>query len=253
MTDSTEGPTPETFVLMGKYACGFTNDGRHCLGCGGSMELCGTPKSQCPHGDPNERQKVTELLAALAAVRARADAAIAERDRFRAYFGGAMRDDGLIDLKPFVLAERLDAAEARAESPIDMVLYCPKCDVQHIDAPDERTPDWKNPSHKSHLCHGCGHIWRPSDHPTNGVASLPSGKDAATTPNHAALSRALEEAQRDAGRLAEALEKVANWRQGCHAFDADMGNNPRSFNNEEEWETLEAHATDSLAARRQDG
>lgn len=32
-------------------------------------------------------------------------------------------------------------------TPIDMVLYCPKCGLQHLDAPDERTPDWTNPPH----------------------------------------------------------------------------------------------------------
>jgi hypothetical protein len=66
--------------------------------------------------------------------------------------------------------------------PIDMVLHCPACGMQHIDAvetlnvgPDERgrrTPSavtWSNPPHRSHLCHGCGHIWRPADVPTNGV------------------------------------------------------------------------------------
>ena len=71
--------------------------------------------------------------------------------------------------------------------PVDMVLHCPACGMQHIDAPeDERTetihhgPDvidevvvgWENPPHRSHLCHGCGHIWRPADVPTNGVESV---------------------------------------------------------------------------------
>ena len=56
--------------------------------------------------------------------------------------------------------------------PIDMVLHCPKCGLQHIDAPDERTHGWRNEPHRSHLCHGCGHIWRPADVPTNGVAAV---------------------------------------------------------------------------------
>lgn len=61
--------------------------------------------------------------------------------------------------------------------PIPMILFCPSCGVQHIDAPDERTPDWANPPHKSHLCHGCGHIWRPCDRPTEGVKEIQtSGK-----------------------------------------------------------------------------
>ena len=55
---------------------------------------------------------------------------------------------------------------------IDMVLHCPACGLQHIDAPDERTPNWKNEPHRSHLCHGCGHIWRPADVATNGVAAV---------------------------------------------------------------------------------
>lgn len=77
-----------------------------------------------------------------------------------------------------------------AEKPIDMILLCPKCGTQHIDAPDDsrgpskcqRTPHcaepcgewcgWTNPPHRSHLCAGCGHIWRPADVPTNGVAAI---------------------------------------------------------------------------------
>jgi hypothetical protein len=77
-------------------------------------------------------------------------------------------------------------------APIDMVLHCPKCGKQHIDAPEmtwkealEATgrsvpPEaeeahgrkWTNRPHRSHLCHGCGHIWRPADVPTNGVQAV---------------------------------------------------------------------------------
>ena len=38
-------------------------------------------------------------------------------------------------------------------APIDMVLHCPACGLQHIDGPDERTPGWTNAPHRSHLCH----------------------------------------------------------------------------------------------------
>jgi len=73
-----------------------------------------------------------------------------------------------------------DAARASGEAPIDMVLHCPACGMQHIDAPEkvsEARPvlygdAWLNPPHRSHLCHGCGHIWRPADVPTNGVAAV---------------------------------------------------------------------------------
>lgn len=76
------------------------------------------------------------------------------------------------------------AIHASLEQPaavaIDAVLHCPRCGLQHIDAPDNRTPDWNNPPHKSHLCHGCKLVWRVADTPTNGVQSLPSRKDAWT-------------------------------------------------------------------------
>lgn len=71
--------------------------------------------------------------------------------------------------------------------PIDMVLHCPACGDQHIDAPEPHHLDtelernglpgapaatWTNPPHRSHLCRGCGHIWRPADVATNGVAAV---------------------------------------------------------------------------------
>ncbi len=96
------------------------------------------------------------------------------------------------------------------QEPIDMILHCPSCGKQHVDAPE---PDicecgcdqychqengecwgkavtekplprtvhcdckgfkvaWLNPPHKSHLCHGCGTVWRPADVPTNGVEKI---------------------------------------------------------------------------------
>lgn len=77
--------------------------------------------------------------------------------------------------------------------PIDMILFCPACGTQHVDAPDERTPDWKNEPHRSHLCHNCGNIWRPADVATNGVAAIKT-KGKADSPQatlahpHAALA-----------------------------------------------------------------
>jgi hypothetical protein len=77
-------------------------------------------------------------------------------------------------------------AAVQEPKPIDMVLHCPECGVQHIDAPegepnlldariDEDAPQkelWSNPPHRSHLCHGCGLVWRPADVATNGVKSI---------------------------------------------------------------------------------
>lgn len=80
------------------------------------------------------------------------------------------------------------AAPAPAQQepePIDMVLHCPVCGMQHIDAPEQQDPNerdfgmttkesgaWTNPPHRSHLCHGCEHVWRPADVPTNGVQAV---------------------------------------------------------------------------------
>lgn len=75
----------------------------------------------------------------------------------------------------------LVAGEAAAP-PIDMLLWCPTCHAQHVDKPDARTPEWSNPPHKSHLCHTCGTIWRPSNVPTNGVRTIAMRGKADTWP-----------------------------------------------------------------------
>lgn len=59
--------------------------------------------------------------------------------------------------------------EAPAAAPLDMLLFCPRCGHQHIDAPEG---EWENPPHRSHKCSRCEAIWRPSDFPTNGIAAL---------------------------------------------------------------------------------
>ncbi len=89
--------------------------------------------------------------------------------------------------------------------PIDMILYCPKCDFQHIDKPESKCGKirvhlagvpirciralghtgecsidsdsdeavaWDNPPHKIHLCARCQHLWQPALVRTNGVQSL---------------------------------------------------------------------------------
>ncbi len=65
-----------------------------------------------------------------------------------------------------------DAGDSYDEpSPVAMILFCPSCGMQHIDAPDLEK-GWDNPPHRSHLCGGCGHIWRPADVPTVGVDTI---------------------------------------------------------------------------------
>lgn len=82
-------------------------------------------------------------------------------------------------------------------TPIDMVLHCPACHHQHIDAPEtdeqyngrlfesswwecggDKPERWTNPVHRSHKCQHCDFIWRPADVPTNGVEHvLTKGKN----------------------------------------------------------------------------
>jgi len=66
---------------------------------------------------------------------------------------------------------RMVADAGAALQPLNVVLPCPACGVLHVDAPEPQN-DWTNPPHKSHLCHGCGAVWRPADVPTNGVAQV---------------------------------------------------------------------------------
>jgi hypothetical protein len=108
------------------------------------------------------------------------------------------RDDVLRQVSDAARAWELRSAiepaapvSAPAAAPIPMLLFCPRCGMQHVDAPmteeqyterlhesawwelgGEKPERWTNPPHRSHLCHGCGHIWRPADVATNGVATL---------------------------------------------------------------------------------
>lgn len=88
-----------------------------------------------------------------------------------------------------------------SEKPIPMILFCPRCRLQHIDRAEPHKPDcrqsgerilhapapctcgvWRNPIHKSHLCAGCGHVWRPTDVPTTGVAEITTHGEKDDTP-----------------------------------------------------------------------
>lgn len=90
------------------------------------------------------------------------------------------------------------------EPTYDMVIFCPACHQQHIDAPEpcrmcdgtgtrispkgaitsmvcnacDGTGQWTNRPHKSHTCHYCGIVFRLADFCTNGVAEIKTkGKD----------------------------------------------------------------------------
>jgi len=53
------------------------------------------------------------------------------------------------------------------DPPVPMVLHCPKCGAQHIDRGVYATR-----VHRTHLCAGCGELWKPFDYATVGVESV---------------------------------------------------------------------------------
>lgn len=92
------------------------------------------------------------------------DAALAELER------DARAGRGQHEPTETFLALVAELRQARA--PIPLLLFCPACGVQHVD-----THDWaRERAHRSHLCKpedgGCGHVWRPADVATVGVAKL---------------------------------------------------------------------------------
>lgn len=83
------------------------------------------------------------------------------------------------------------AAEAGAREPLPMLLFCPACNMQHVDAPQPEK-DWANPPHRSHECQGCGYVWRPADALTTGVAAIATKGKADRSPIPAAEAGARE-------------------------------------------------------------
>lgn len=63
----------------------------------------------------------------------------------------------------------LMSLHASAEvAPVPMILYCPTCQKQHIDAP-EPAVGWTNPHHSKHRCAFCKTEWRPFPYKTTGM------------------------------------------------------------------------------------
>jgi hypothetical protein len=46
----------------------------------------------------------------------------------------------------------------------DIVTTCPDCGLLHLDV-----GAWRDRPHRTHLCAGCGRLWRPSEGHTRGV------------------------------------------------------------------------------------
>jgi hypothetical protein len=129
----------------------------------------------------------------------------------------------------------LSANAGEVQPPLDMILHCSACGLQHIDAPDERTPGWKNEPHRSHLCHGCGHIWRPADEPTNGVAAIKTkGKADSPVPNRAPAADAEQLARLilddpDGGRMVISSGLKSD-KDGAMTFSVTNPSTRRKFN-----------------------
>lgn len=81
-------------------------------------------------------------------------------------------------------------------TPIPMILHCPRCHVQHIDAPNPEI-GWDNRPHREHLCQFCGHLWTPSLLHTNGVATLPAQHHPVFEHFHAAWGKAKDQPDYD--------------------------------------------------------
>jgi hypothetical protein len=137
------------------------------------------------------------------------EALVAEANDFLEEFGHVPRqyDCELIQRLADALSALPKGKEGRDE-PVKMILFCPACGEQHIDAPEGTGtfdgPDnnireimiWTNPPHRSHLCNACGHIWRPADVPTEGVASIATAGKNDSPPHHPSLRDVTEEVQK---------------------------------------------------------
>lgn len=114
-------------------------------------------------------QQITECLRL---ADARSASVTCEKCAFR--YGAEHVDDGHTAEQDCPVCELSKTSSARGV-PIDMLMFCPRCKLMHVDAPNE-TQGWTNPPHATHTCQGCGLLWRPSNALTNGVAGLPAAE-----------------------------------------------------------------------------
>lgn len=77
----------------------------------------------------------------------------------------------LNELAKNVVSALSELAKNQVSPPIDVVLPCPVCGANHIDAPEPEN-GWTNPPHRSHVCAYCKCVWRPADVATNGVEAV---------------------------------------------------------------------------------
>ncbi len=116
------------------------------------------------------------------------------------------------------LESELERVKAERDAPVDMMLWCPKCGHQHIDAPEG---DWTNPPHRSHLCHNCNHIWRPAEIFTNGVLFVVCGSSDSERPKQNALQAKAELCDRMGIAVSKAINELC-CDPKCHPTNAGL-------------------------------
>lgn len=120
-------------------------------------------------------------------------------DEIRAKLTEAQYQHAFID-RATIDMHGIGVTRGEENTPIDIITACPKCHVVHIDEPQKHDAingqcphckrevtnnvaedfapcpaRWTNPPHREHECQNCGERWKPSNHPTNGVAVLLQG------------------------------------------------------------------------------
>ncbi|MDP3271115.1 MAG: hypothetical protein Q8M49_04575, partial [Limnobacter sp.] len=80
------------------------------------------------------------------------------------------------DSNPNAVVNAVGRLQERASTPLDVVLHCPACKLQHIDGYEDS--GWTNKPHRTHKCHGCGELWTAADTNTNGVRAVKPGSSA---------------------------------------------------------------------------
>jgi hypothetical protein len=111
----------------------------------------------------------------------------------------------LMEARRVVLAAAPSSGDAK---PIPMLLYCPDCGLQHVDAP-QPGENWTNPPHRSHECQHCGTVWRPADVATTGVEKIATAGKNDTSPVDRGFAAPVAEPPAAQGEaVEEAFEKT---------------------------------------------
>jgi hypothetical protein len=187
--------------------------------------LAATAKTPAPAPAPAPAPKLAHdmdagVREAILGMTVSVDVSTGDDDATRRYFGTVtelMDSSGDDKNGVTLLVQDAEPNFSTDTEPVPMILLCPSCNLQHIDAPKGA---WKNPPHKSHLCHHCGSIWRPADTPTYGVASIETkGKK-----DH--LVRRIESAEKAEDLVQRAFDIGFEWRHALtgHVHDSrDVG------------------------------